>query len=49
VASRTEQYWCPIRHATRPLGAHERVREYLDYGDAEGWRTKLAEIRAKIR
>jgi hypothetical protein len=49
VASRTEQYWCPIRHATRPLGAHERVREYLDYGDAEGWRTKLAEILAKIR
>lgn len=48
VAARTEQYWCPIRHSRRPLGTHERVREFLDYGDAEGWRTKLAEIRAKI-
>jgi hypothetical protein len=48
VAARTEQYWCPIRHATRPLGAHERARDFLDYGDAEGWRTRLAEIRAKI-
>jgi len=48
VAARTEQYWCPIRHATRPHGTHERVREFLDYGDAEGWRTKLSEIRAKI-
>jgi hypothetical protein len=48
VAARTEQYWCPIRHATLPAGLHERAREFLDYGDAEGWRKRLGEIRAKI-
>jgi hypothetical protein len=45
VAARTEQYWCPIRHALRVKGAHDRYRDFLAYGDAEGWHRKLEGLR----
>lgn len=44
VAGRTEQYWCPIKHARRVIGAHPYYREFVDYGDAEAYRQKLAEM-----
>jgi hypothetical protein len=37
IASRTDVYWCPIRHARRVLAPHRRYRGFLDYGDAEGY------------
>lgn len=49
IASRTEQYWCPIRHATQIRGPHAHYRDFVEYGDAEGYRTRLAELRAKLR
>jgi hypothetical protein len=36
IAARTEQHWCPIKHARRAIGAHEHYREFVDYGDADG-------------
>lgn len=48
VAARTEQYWCPIKHATKPSGTHDRYSAFLDYGDAEAWRTRLDELRQRI-
>ncbi|MBU0483501.1 MAG: hypothetical protein KKB30_03170 [Proteobacteria bacterium] len=45
VAARTEQYWCPIKHA-RPVGLiHSRYKFFFDYGDAEGFRQRIAEVR----
>lgn len=35
IASRTEQYWCPIKNAKRMIGAHERYAQFADFGDAE--------------
>jgi hypothetical protein len=32
VGSRTEQYWCPIKHARRVLGAHLRYVNFEEYG-----------------
>jgi hypothetical protein len=29
VARRTEQYWCPIKHATPPAAANNHYREFL--------------------
>src|SRR5690606_28477572 len=29
IASRTEQFWCPIKHAVRVPGLHKRYREFL--------------------
>jgi hypothetical protein len=37
VAARTEQHWCPIKHARRVIGTHEQYREFLEYGDAEAY------------
>ena len=45
VIARTEQYWCPIKHARRVLGTHHRHRHFTEYGDAEAWRRDLGKIR----
>jgi hypothetical protein len=37
IAARTEQYWCPIKHARRVIGAHSRYAQFQDYGDAAGF------------
>jgi hypothetical protein len=49
VAARTEQYWCPIRHATRVGGPHAHYREFVDYGDADGYHRRLPVLRNKLR
>ena len=49
IASRTEQYWCPIKHARKIVGAHKRYLHFLEYGDAEGYRGHLEEIREQVR
>lgn len=48
IGSRTEQYWCPIKHALKMSGPHERYFQFLEYGDAEGYRTRLAAFRAQL-
>ncbi len=45
VVARTEQFWCPIKHARRTLDPHRRSNKFFDYGDAEAWRKDLAKIR----
>jgi len=45
VAARTEQYWCPIKHARRILSAHERYPGFFEYGDAESYRLGLERLR----
>jgi hypothetical protein len=48
VAARTEEYWCPIKHARRVIGMHERYAKFSDYGDAESYHAELAELRAAL-
>ncbi len=45
VAARTEQYWCPIKHARRMLGAHDRYPRFLEFGDAESYRQGIERLR----
>jgi hypothetical protein len=45
VAGRTEQYWCPIKHAMRMKSMHSRYRFFFDYGDAEHYRMELEKLR----
>ncbi|MDH4230847.1 MAG: hypothetical protein OEW04_02330 [Nitrospirota bacterium] len=47
IAARTEQYWCPIKHASGSSKRHSRYHHFVDYGDAEAYRLRLAEIRNK--
>ena len=49
AASRTEQYWCPIKHAIRVRAPHTRYRRFTDYGDAAGFRERLDELREEVR
>jgi len=49
IGSRTEQYWCPIKHARRLLGAHPRYGHFVAYGDAQGYRDELDALRAEVR
>ncbi len=45
IAGRTEQYFCPIRHALRIKTAHSRYKNFFDYGDAEHYRQRIEEVR----
>ncbi len=45
IAGRTEQYWCPIKHARLQASVHSRYGKFLEYGDAEGYRSHLEKIR----
>jgi hypothetical protein len=49
ISSRTEQYWCPIKHALAITDPHLRYYQFLEYGDAEGYRARLDEFRQRLR
>jgi hypothetical protein len=49
VGSRTEQYWCPIKHARRVLGAHARYAHFEEFGDGECYHEQLRRHRAALR
>ena len=49
IGGRTEQYWCPIKHARRIASMHSRYGKFLEYGDAESYRNRLEEIRRDFR
>lgn len=45
IAGRTEQHWCPIRHARRIRNAHDRYSHFLPYGDAPAYRERVDKVR----
>lgn len=49
VSARTEQYWCPIRHARRTRQLHDRAGGFAAYGDAAAYRHDLPSIRAALK
>jgi hypothetical protein len=49
VASRTEVYWCPIKHARRVLGPHPHYQGFADFGDAEGFRARIRQLEDGVK
>ncbi|HCQ65463.1 MAG TPA: hypothetical protein DIU07_10025 [Rhodobacteraceae bacterium] len=49
VASRTEAYWCPIKHARRWPGGPPRYAEFMDYGDEADHLDRWEQARARVR
>ncbi len=49
VAARTEQYWCPIKHARQILDPHRRYARFADFGQAEGYADLLQELRNDLK
>lgn len=45
VAARTEQYWCPIKHARRIRAAHDHYPKFFDHGDAQAFSEGLTRLR----
>lgn len=45
VAARTEQHWCPIKHARRLRAPHSRYSHFLDYGDADRYCRQVEDVR----
>lgn len=45
IIGRTEQYFCPIKHARKILSTHSRYARFLEYGDAEDYENKLEQYR----
>jgi hypothetical protein len=45
IAGRTEQHWCPIKHARRIRNAHDRYSHFLPYGDASAYRERIDKVR----
>lgn len=49
IAGRTEQYWCPIRHATMLKSRHDYYKNFAEYGDSAGFRQKSRELREDLK
>jgi hypothetical protein len=45
VAARTEQHWCPIKHARRLRAPHSRYPHFFDYGNADQFHRQLETVR----
>lgn len=48
IVARTEQYFCPIKHAHRILQAHQPYRAFLAHGEADKFHSRLEEFRAAL-
>lgn len=48
IVARTEQYFCPIKHAHKMLGVHARYARFLSFGEAENYEEKLEEYRQAL-
>lgn len=45
VAARTEQHWCPIKHARRLRAPHSRYPHFFDFGDALQYSRQIETVR----
>jgi hypothetical protein len=45
ILARTEQHWCPIKHARRLRSPHSRYSHFLDYGNADEYQRDIETVR----
>lgn len=48
ITARTEQYWCPIKHARRIIDRHSRYHNFMDFGDASDYHERLLKLRQEL-
>jgi hypothetical protein len=49
IAARTEQFWCPIKHARHIKHLHSRYQKFFSYGDAKQYREQIQVIRRDFK
>ena len=48
ILARTEEYFCPIKHARKILGSHAHYSRFLEYGDAVDYEARLEKFRVGL-
>lgn len=48
IVARSEQYWCPIKHARKILDPHRRYARFADFGDSEDFELYLEKMRSSL-
>ncbi len=48
ILSRTETYWCPIKHARKVLDPHRRYAKFADFGDGDDIAAHVARMRKQV-
>ena len=48
ITARTEQYFCPSKHAHNILSSRSRYDRFLDYGDADNLHNKIEKFRTEL-
>ncbi len=48
VASRTERFWCPIKHAQQIEGTHKYYSLFEEYGDGDNYKPNLSKHRTTL-
>jgi hypothetical protein len=45
IVARSEQYWCPIKHARKIGNIHSRYNKFFEYGAGNEYREKIETLR----
>lgn len=48
IIGRTEEYFCPIKHAHKIAGRHSHYAQFIEYGDTADLEGRLEEFRIKL-
>ena len=48
IIARTEQYFCPIKHARKMMGRHSRYASFIEYGDPTDYQARLEQFRVDL-
>jgi hypothetical protein len=49
ITSRTETYWCPIKHGRRTRDAHAHYQHFAAYGDGTAYKRRLSALRRSLK
>ena len=49
IVARTEQYWCPIKHARKVVNPHRQYADFARYGDSEDYVEHVKVMRTSVR
>lgn len=49
ISARTEQYWCPIKHARKVVGTHSRYNQFLGFGESENYQEQVIKFRDALK
>lgn len=49
IASRTEQYFCPIKHLQKNIDHHNHYKNFFEYGDEKNFRVHSQDLRDDLK